>query len=579
MYALLLLLGLVQTLATCSPSTEKTRGWLQVLSMSILVTVLEKANGNRTRYNKEKREIKSSARALKYAFAFTLSWLCSQFWWIYISLHTYGKLPSAVAIISVLLLGGGLALYYVCACWAYLRACESLPIGLRSVLFGALWTLAELARAQWFTGFPWGAIGYAHLDNALKLTAPYVGVYGVGFFAATISVCYAHVWLWSAKRIGSLSPAYAHVDKPLGIKIVQEAVHVKRRRYFAFGERVHACKGLGILALTVLLLLSEPWVHAVENIKARGLRFTNPLTYALMQGNVDIEVKFSEQGLAALDWYKQRIFESKAQLIITPETALPYLKDDLPKGYWDELNIHFAGEEHRDQALLIGMIEQIDAPKSAQITSLLGEKGYFNSAVGVDKRGAQFAYRKQHLVPFGEFIPPWFKWFTDQLKIPLTSFSRGPLPQPSWHIGENKVSVNICYEDVFGEELAAAFDSPADGAPTIMVNMSNIAWFGGHWAVEQHLNESKMRAIEMQRPMLRATNTGATAAIDHNGYVLAQMPKSVAGVLEGSVRGVIGEATFYAWWSGSYSLYPLWLTMLGVYALIFTYARKSKRQK
>jgi len=160
-------------------------------------------------------------------------------------------------------------------------------------------------------------------------------------------------------------------------------------------------------------------------------------------------------------------------------------------------------------------------------------------------------------VPFGEFIPPLFKWFTAMMNIPLGDFNRGDIGQPSFEWQGQRLAPNICYEDLFGEELGARFREEAR-APTIFVNSSNIAWFGKTVAIDQHLNISRMRALEFERPMIRATNTGATAIIDHHGRVIAALPRHTQGVLVGDVEGRNG-LTPYAWWVSRLGLWPLWL--------------------
>ena len=139
-------------------------------------------------------------------------------------------------------------------------------------------------------------------------------------------------------------------------------------------------------------------------------------------------------------------------------------------------------------------------------------------------------------MPFGEFIPPLFKWFTQMMNIPLGDFNRGAVGQPSFEWQGQRLAPNICYEDLFGEELGARFANPAT-APTILVNVSNIGWFGNTVAIDQHLQISRMRALEFERPMLRATNTGATVIIDHRGRVTHSLPRHTRGVLAGRGRG------------------------------------------
>jgi len=164
------------------------------------------------------------------------------------------------------------------------------------------------------------------------------------------------------------------------------------------------------------------------------------------------------------------------------------------------------------------------------------------------------------LVPFGEFIPPLFKWFTRMMNIPLGDFNRGAIGQPSFAWKGQRIAPNICYEDLFGEELGARFIDPAL-APTLFANVSNLGWFGDSTAIDQHLQISRMRALEFQRPFVRATNTGSTVILDHQGQVQAAIPRLTPGVLQGVVEGRSGITPF-AWWVGRFGLWPLWLLSL-----------------
>jgi len=179
-------------------------------------------------------------------------------------------------------------------------------------------------------------------------------------------------------------------------------------------------------------------------------------------------------------------------------------------------------------------------------------------------QASPYRYDKHHLVPFGEFIPPFFKWFTAMMNIPLGDFNRGAAGQPSFVWAGQRIAPNICYEDLFGDELGARFINPAE-APTVLVNFSNIGWFGDTLAIDQHLQISRMRALEFERPMVRATNTGATAVIDHRGVVTHQLARYTRGVLQAQVhgRGLNAQSgwhiTPYAWWVSRWGHAPLWL--------------------
>jgi apolipoprotein N-acyltransferase len=271
-----------------------------------------------------------------------------------------------------------------------------------------------------------------------------------------------------------------------------------------------------------------------------------------LQGNIAQDEKFRpSSGIPlALDWYGRQMVGSDAQLVIAPETAIPLLPRDLPVGYLDEIAEQF---RTGDRALMLGI-------------PLGGEReGYTNSVIGLRPRADAYRYDKHHLVPFGEFIPPLFRWYTELMEIPLGDFRRGALSQPSFQWRGHRLAPNICYEDLFGEQLAASFTVPEE-APTILVNVSNIAWFGDSVAIDQHLQISRMRALELRRPMLRATNTGATAIIDHQGRVTARLPRLTRGVLEGEVEGRSG-ITAFARWAGAWGLAPLWLLGLALLAI------------
>ena len=184
------------------------------------------------------------------------------------------------------------------------------------------------------------------------------------------------------------------------------------------------------------------------------------------------------------------------------------------------------------------------------------DRGYTNSVVGLAPGLQQvWRYDKHHLVPFGEFIPPMFMWFTRMMNIPLGDFNRGAVGQAPFDWKGQRLAANICYEDLFGEELGVRFEDPAR-APTVLVNVSNIGWFGDTVATDQHLQISRMRALEFERPMVRATNTGATAIIDHTGRVAQSLPRTTRGVLVGTVEGRTGTTPF-AWWVARFGLLSL----------------------
>jgi apolipoprotein N-acyltransferase len=300
--------------------------------------------------------------------------------------------------------------------------------------------------------------------------------------------------------------------------------------------------------LTALTLLIAPLLLPVA--WNQHTRDAGSFSVTLLQGGIAQDEKFEQSSGVpqALKWYEAQLLGAGTDLVVAPETAVPLLPQDLPEGYWERLS---TGLRERGHAAIFG----IPLGDSQQ--------GYTNSAIGLMPGQAQVQrYDKHHLVPFGEFIPPLFRWFTNLMHIPLGDFNRGPLGQASFAMGGQRLAVHICYEDLFGEELATRFTDRAN-APTALVNVSNLAWFGDGLAIYQHLSIARMRALEFGLPVLRATNTGATAIIEHTGVVQAQLPYAKAGVLQGQVQGRVGLTPF-ALWASRWGLWPLWLMGIAV---------------
>ncbi len=437
-------------------------------------------------------------RAAGLGLAFATAWGVASTWWLFISMHRYGGLPAPLAAAAVLLLSWALALCLAAAMALVARARRGRPVR-DALLFALAWLAAELARGLVFTGFPWAASGYAQVDSPLAGWAPWIGVYGLGALLA-----------FTAALLAGLAR--------------------DRRR-----------AGAALAAAAVLL-----WALPFALARADFTQPTSTLRVRLLQTNVPQDEKFALQHLpATLAWLAAALKAADGDLVVAPETAVPLLPaqlDQLDADYWPSLREHFA--QPGQPAALVGVP--------------LGDErdGYSNAVVGLSAGGASvYRYDKSHLVPFGEFIPTGFRWFTELMNIPLGDFMRGRLDAPSFAVRGERIGPNICYEDLFGEELALRFGVPA-AAPTVLANVSNIGWFGDTIAVAQHLNISRMRTLELQRPMLRATNTGATAVIDHRGRVTASLPPFTQGVLAAEVQGRQGR-TPYAAWVGAIGLWPV----------------------
>jgi len=431
-----------------------------------------------------------------------LTWLYGTVWlvgatgWMFVSLHRYGGLPAWLSALAVGLLCAALSLYLGAAGWLWARGRTGHSLG-DAAAWGGAWLLAEWARALVFTGFPWGASGYGLVDTPLAGLAPWVGVYGLGAVWA-VGVT-AVVWSFGPGGRGGLRLA-----------------------------------GVAVAAGGLLVAWAMGRVSFTEPVG-------EPLSVTLLQSNVPQDEKFAvERQGAMLHWHAQQLVSARTALVVAPETAIPLLPSQLPEGYWPSLVASFprAGTRQALVGVPLGDFEQ----------------GYTNSVVGLGGVESPYRYDKHHLVPFGEFIPWGFRWFVRMMNMPLGDFTRGPLVAPSFAVRDQRVAPTVCYEDLFGEELAARFGVPAE-APTLLANVSNLAWFGESVAIHQHLQIARMRSLEFQLPTLRATNTGATVVIDHRGQVTARLPANTRGVLEAHVQGMQGVTPF-AWWAARAGLWP-----------------------
>ncbi|SFN24928.1 apolipoprotein N-acyltransferase [Variovorax sp. OV329] len=510
------LAGLAQALSIASPWNGQPLWWLQLVSLALLVWLLDRERAD--------ADPRAWLRAGYSAWAFATAWLCGATWWMYVSMHTYGGLAAPLAALAVFLLSAALSLYYglagaLYARWAPRRLLPS------ALLFAALWTMAELLRNSLFTGFPWGAGGYAHLDGPLIVFARSVGVYGIGALAAIIAVLLA--------RVPALNP--------------------RRAKSWIVPAALAAFLVYGGVASNCLRTECRPQA---------SMGSAGPIDVALLQGNIPQDEKFIPGGgvATALRWYGEQLMANRAPLVITPETAIPLLPSQLPPGYLDAIAKRYASGE---QAAIVGLP--------------LGDgRDYTNSVLGFAPGLAQpYRYDKAHLVPFGEFVPSMFRWFTNMMNIPLGDFRSGGLAQPAFQWKGQRIAPNICYEDLFGDEIGANFRDEAN-APTVLLNVSNIAWFGDTIAIDQHKAISRMRAIEFERPMVRATNTGATVVIDHRGRVTHELPRMTRGVLTAQVEGRTG-LTPYARWVAKYGLWPIWVGALSIVAATLAGRLRARR--
>jgi apolipoprotein N-acyltransferase len=411
-------------------------------------------------------------------FAFGMGLFLAGVSWVYVSLHRFGAMPAPLAAIATLLFCAFLALFP--ALVGYLQARPAGALASRQLLLvPALWVLAEWVRDWVFTGFPWLTLGYSQAASPLGGFAPLGGVFGLSWL----------VWLCAGLLL-----ALARADG----------------------------RAAALAALALLFGLGYG-LKQIEWTQPQGA----PITVSLVQGNIPQEMKWDEARFAAtVQLYRRMTRDSAARLTILPETAIPRFLDLL-----DPELLRSLAESARSHGgdLIIGLPVRDAAGR------------YYNSALSLGASPVQ-RYDKTHLVPFGEFIPPGFGWVIAILQIPLSDFSRGAVAQAPLALAGQKIAVNICYEDAFGEEIIRALPEA-----TLLVNVSNVAWFGDSLAPHQHLQIAQLRALETGRTMLRATNTGMTAIIDHHGDIVAFLPPFTEGTLIGTAQGRSGATPYVRW--------------------------------
>jgi apolipoprotein N-acyltransferase len=412
-------------------------------------------------------------KAFLYGYLFGLGYFGHGVNWLHISINLFGGINLAgawfITLLLVLYLAIFPALFSVMVSIFTHKRRLSYP---HILVIPASWSLLEWARGWLLTGFPWLNLGYSQTDTVISGLAPVVGVYGIGFIMLMINILI--LFIYKEKRSTQILTSML------------------------------------IIIVGFLTWMSKNWDWTEE----RG----EILSVALIQGAIPQEIKWSPDMRQPTKGLYQdfTIQHLDADLIIWPEAAIPaYYHQELP----------FLDQVHR----------LVRENGSALITGIpvydRNSDRFFNSVVYLDDTTS--FYYKQHLVPFGEYLPMKFllQPVVDKFNIPIADFSRGDQTLPILQADNYKIGISICYEDTFGSEVIRALP----GA-NILVNISNDAWFGDSIAPHQHLQIARMRAQETGRYLLRATNTGITAIIDENGNITSRGSQFIPVSLTGEVK-------------------------------------------
>jgi len=432
-------------------------------------------------------------KATTCGFFFGLGWFGSGISWVHVSIDKFGGMPFAITLILMVMLCAYLAIYPALACYLSSRLTKKRLFN--GWLFPSVWLFSEFLRSIILTGFPWLSLGYSQIDGPLSNLAPVIGEIGITFIMLILATCLSQLILKHK---------------------------VKSHSFIIF-----------IVSLSAWVLSQSTWTTPLNQ----------QINVALVQGNIKQEMRWQAQQewptmLKYLDLTRANY---DADLIVWPESAVPKLEPLVQ----DYLTMTNKAAALNNSAIITG-IQNYD----------IGSKEYFNGLIVLGKKDQQSdvgqyyyqthnRYYKHHLLPIGEFVP-----FGDLLRplapffnLPMSSFSRGDYQQPNIRANGLNVLPLICFEIVFAEQLRANFNNDTN----LLLTVSNDAWFGDSHGPHQHLEITRMRALEFGRPILRATNNGVTAIIDHLGMVITQAPQFIETVLRANVNLVTGRTPFSYW--------------------------------
>jgi apolipoprotein N-acyltransferase len=400
-------------------------------------------------------------------------------YWLYTCLHVFGLVPVWLTLLLQAGLIASMAAYYAALCYLANRFWLK-PGAVRAwLVLPVLWVLFEWLRGWILTGFPWLSLGYAMIDSPLKGWAPLVGVYGVTWACAAIAV---------ALNV-SLMPA-----TPLG-------------------KRLAALAAAAALVLVPTLSQRWQWTHAAGP----------PIAVAAVQGAVSQDQKWQAKNLKeTMARYAKLTGQAwGARLIVWPESALPVLANEIPD-YLRQLQAQ--GRAHGADFALGLVTYEADSQQ------------YRNGVLVLSDAGGGWYY-KRHLVPFGEYfpVPAVVRSWLRLMSLPYSDFAPGAERQPSLSAAGQKLGLTICYEDAFGSQQLRALREA-----TLLINVTNNAWFGDSTAPHQHLQIARMRALEDGRYLVRAANDGITAVIGPEGELAARLPQFQEAVLRADVRPMAG---------------------------------------
>jgi apolipoprotein N-acyltransferase len=407
-------------------------------------------------------------------------WFVGAFW-LYTSIHVYGDTSAFLSVLMIAFMALVMGLFTALQTWIYRRFFPETPL-----TFAPLWVFFEWAKTWVFTGFPWLFVGYAFTERFLDGYAPLFGIFGVSFVVIILACA---------------------------------LVEILNKRLF------------WVIPSAILLLgaWGASYLQFVEE------KDEKPLSVSLIQGNIPQDLKWlTEYQVKTLMIYANLSrTEWGRDLIVWPESSIPMFQTDI-KPFLDAMKV----QANKTGTAWVTGIPYWDLKESKAEQRPM----YYNSimASGDESEGL---YKKQRLVPFGEYVPlsGWLSWVLPALQNDpsMSGFSRGARDQKPLDIKNHALGAAICYEVAY-PNLTRRNASQSD----YLVTVSNDAWFTGTAGPWQHLQMVQMRAKENGRWFIRATNTGVTAFIDHNGHIVKQAPTDQTAILRGELPAMQGETLY-----------------------------------
>lgn len=451
-------------------------------------------------------QLTRSARPFTTGWLFGLGWFGAGISWVHVSIADFGGLPIIASLGLMLLLSSYLALFPGLAFYLTKRYFKlaywpwALPF---------LWFFAEWLRSWLLTGFPWLSLGYSQIDSPLAGWLPVIGETGV---TAMIMLMASTLAIWKLPQ-----------------------------RWFA------VVSVYTVLFLSGWVANQHHWTHADKTYSV-----------AMVQGNIQQSIRWvPEHDMPTMEKYaalSNPLWDN--DLILWPEAAVPKL-EGLAGEFLHQMDVTAASH---NSALITGIVNyNFESGEAWNNLIVLGKK-QADDTQGQYRYFHNNRYAKHHLLPIGEFVPfeDWLRPLAPLFDLPMSSFSRGDYEQTNLVANGIHLTPAICFEIAFPRQVSANVHNDTD----MIITVSNDAWFGHSHGPAQHLQIARMRAKELGKPVIRATNNGITAFIDAQGAITSRLPQFEAGSLTATVVTTRGSTPYHRWGDAAVFLVTLALALI-----------------